>query len=133
MTLIREYIKTQIRKIDAQLLEHEADNLPATRLESAYTVSFGDVSSSNEANHFADTHPVEIKLFRRCDKLRSMTYDQCVDLVRRIRGVMVNPMNYSDRPISSIGSGSFAVSEYSQNKDIYELRLSLDFVVNSAL
>lgn len=138
MKEIRDYIKAQIRKIDASISEYESemsfDELPASRVNNSYLLSFGDFENTqSNTNYFEDTVDVEINLYRSIERRVPGAYDRCVDLAKRIRSVLVHPKNLEGTVVSSILPSILGVAEYEKNRDIYEIKLNLTFTVSNSL
>ena len=137
MKEIREYIKANIRKADAALIEHDGstsvEQLPATKINSLYMVSFGEFSTVQD-NYFRDTVPVEIRLYKNSSKASGMSFDKCVELAKSIRSKLVSPLNVAQSAsIGSIKANNFQVSEYASNLDVLEIKLSLTVEVSNPL
>ena len=87
MKEIREYIRTELRKIDGMLAEHETEmkfrELPALKAHNLYLLSFGEFSNNAESNnYFEDECPVELSLYRKIDKRIPATFDRSVDFAK---------------------------------------------------
>lgn len=138
MKEIREYIRAELRKIDASYAEHETEmkfeSLPATKINNLYRLAFGEFKTkASNSNHYEDEGPVEIKLYRKIEKSNPGAYDRNVDLAKRVRAALAHPKNYAATLISNVASEGFGVAPYVDNQDIYEIKINLTFTVSNSL
>ena len=138
MREIREYIRAELRKIDGMFAEHETgmkfNEIPKTKIDKLYRLTFGEFSTDPDGRNFLqDEGPVEIKLYRKIEKSAPGTYDNCIDLAKKIRSALIHPKNWASTLISSVIPVNFGVTEYEGNQDILEIKLNLTFTVSNSL
>lgn len=138
MKEIRNFIKAELRKIDASLSEHESEmnfeQLPATKLNNLYRLIFGEFENTQaDTNYFEDSVDVELMLYRPIEKRVPGTYDRSIEFIKKVRASLVSPKNYHETIIARVAPLRFSVAEYEGNGDIYEIKLNLTFTVSNSL